>query len=157
MKHSLDKMALGAQLVAASLLGTVIVHPVPSFAKEPMRVASTTKATRTDDVEARIKQLHSELRITSAQEDAWKSIAETMRSNSKTMEELRTRQTQSERTAPAPDMIHAYGNTTDAHADAIRKFASAFQPLYDSMSDAQKKTADDVFRRRVHEAARRKS
>ena len=50
-------------------------------------------------------------------------------------------------------MITAYAKTMDAHADGVHKFATAFQPLYDSMSDAQKKTADEVFRARVHQAA----
>jgi hypothetical protein len=44
----------------------------------------------------------------------------------------------------------------DAHAEAVHKFATTFQPLYDSMTPAQKKTADNVFRERVREAAARK-
>ena len=34
----------------------------------------------------------------------------------------------------------------DAHADGIKKFTPAFETLYVSMSDAQKKDADALFR-----------
>ena len=38
----------------------------------------------------------------------------------------------------------------------MSKFVPAFQALYDSMSDAQKKTADAMFRSRVRSAAAKK-
>jgi hypothetical protein len=41
--------------------------------------------------------------------------------------------------------LKSYSEITDAHAEGLRKFIAAFQPLYDSMPDAQKKEADMVF------------
>jgi hypothetical protein len=78
-----------------------------------------------------------------------------MRENARHMAELRQRQEQLQRNASAPDVIEAYGKTMDAHAQAVHDFAGAFRTLYDGMSDPQKRKADDVFRRRVREAAER--
>ena len=78
-----------------------------------------------------------------------------MRDNAKSLEEVRKAQGQNEKTANAPDVINSYAKTMDTHASAVHKFASVFQGLYDGMSDQQKKTADVVFRNRVHEAATR--
>ena len=46
----------------------------------------------------------------------------------------------------AVDDLKSYGEITDAHADGIKKFTPVFATLYDSMSDAQKKQADTLFR-----------
>ena len=76
-----------------------------------------------------------------------------MRDNAKAMEELRAQQDTALATASAPEMIDAYGKTMEEHAENVQKFSDVFQSLYDSMSDAQKKTADAVFRERVEKAA----
>jgi hypothetical protein len=44
-------------------------------------------------------------------------------------------------------MLSAGENLDAAQLEGLRKFIDAFQPLYDSMPDAQKKIADYVFRR----------
>jgi cell pole-organizing protein PopZ len=138
-----------ARVALAALFGAAILaYPLVGNAGK----AQTTPA---EDVETRIKTLHTQLRITPEQETAWKDVAAAMRDNSKTMEDLYRQQAEKEKTASAPDVIDAYGQTMDAHANAIHKFATAFQSLYDDMSTTQKKTADDVFRHRVHDAAKR--
>ena len=43
--------------------------------------------------------------------------------------------------------LHTRLQITAAHADGIKKFVPVFSALYDSMSDAQKKNADHIFRR----------
>ena len=140
--------------LAAMTLGAVVLgQPSIGATADIKPVAMKTTPARGDDVEARIKTLHNQLRITAEQEPAWNTVAETMRSNAKSRADIHSEQTATERTATAPEMVTAYAKTMDAHADGVHKFATAFQPLYDSMSDAQKKTADDVFRVRVHEAA----
>jgi len=45
----------------------------------------------------------------------------------------------------------------EAHEAGMAKFVPAFQALYDSMSDAQKKTADAMFSRKVRTSAAKKS
>ncbi|MEO7435480.1 MAG: Spy/CpxP family protein refolding chaperone [Candidatus Binatia bacterium] len=144
------RISLGGRAAAVAVGVLILTVPMVGSSKE-----NPGKATRGPEVETRIKTLRTELKITPEQESAWNDVAQAMRDNAKSMEDVRTRQATEERTASAPDMITAYGKTMDAHAEAIHKFASTFQPLYDSMSDAQKKTADSVFRARIHEAAKR--
>ena len=99
-----------------------------------------------DRVEARIKDLHARLKITQPQEDQWSKVAETMRENGKKMDTL-TKSRAEMASMNAIDDLKSYGEITDAHADGIKRFTPVFKTLYDSMSDAQKKTADEVFRR----------
>ncbi len=87
------------------------------------------------------------------QEPVWKDVAQAMRDNAKAMEELRAQQDTALTTATAPEMIDAYGKTMEEHSENVQKFSGVFQTLYDSMSDAQKKAADAVFRERVERAA----
>jgi hypothetical protein len=140
-------------LAAMTLGATLLAQPVVGAAADVKPVAMKTTQMRGDDVEARIKTLHSQLRVTAEQESAWTTVADAMRENAKARADLHGEQATVEKTATAPEMITAYAKTMDAHAEGVHKFATVFQPLYDSMSDAQKKTADEVFRVRVHQAA----
>ena len=146
---ALNDRSRRVRTAAAALFGAAILaYPL-------VGIAAKAKTAQSSDVETRIHTLHTQLRITPEQETAWKDVAAAMRDNSKTMEDIRTQQAEKEKAASAPDVINAYGQTMDAHAQAIHKFATAFQSLYDGMSAPQKKTADEVFRHRVHQAAKR--
>ena len=48
----------------------------------------------------------------------------------------------------AVDDLKSYSEITEAHARGLKRFISVFEPLYASMSDAQKKDADTLFRHR---------
>ena len=155
---SFDKTSITSRLAAATLFGALAFANVTSgLAAEPKKAAIKSKAPQGDDVEARIKTLHSQLKITPEQESAWNDVAQQMRENAKARADVRSEQTEAEQTASAPDMINAYAKTMDAHAAGVHKFAGVFQTLYDSMSEQQKKTADTVFRDRVHKAAAKRA
>ncbi len=103
-------------------------------------------------VEQRIKQLHSELGITSAEEVQWNQFAQVMRDNATAMDQkLNERGTQLATMTAAQDM-QSYADLSAQHAQDMQKLASAFQTLYTSMSDEQKQTADEVFRGRATRA-----
>ena len=154
--HSFTKTSIGARFAAATLLGAlVLAGSMIGPATDRAHAATKGKSGRADDVETRIKTLHSELHITAAQEAAWNNVAQVMRDNAKTMADLHRQHTEGEKSASAPDMMGAYAKAIDAHADGIHKFMPVFQTLYDSMSDSQKKAADVVFRSHVHAAAAR--
>lgn len=155
--HSFTKPSVGTRLGAATLLGAlVLAGPVTGPAAVAAHAAPKGSASRGDKLEARIKTLHSQLHITAAQEPTWNNVAQVMRDNAKTMSDLGRQQAEAERSASAPDMLNAYAKTIDGYADGIHKFIPIFQTLYDTMSEAQKKTADTVFRTRVHTAAARR-
>jgi ribosomal 50S subunit-associated protein YjgA (DUF615 family) len=99
-----------------------------------------------DRVEARITELHARLEITPAQEELWTSVTQVMRDNAKTMEALTKARSEQAKTMTAIDDLKSYGEITEAHADGLKKFIPAFESLYNTMSDEQKKNADTIFR-----------
>jgi acyl-coenzyme A synthetase/AMP-(fatty) acid ligase len=125
-------------LAAAALIATF------AFASGPVIAAKDTSAER---VEARIKDMHAKLKITQAQEEQWAKVAKVMRDNEKVMEPLINSRMEKYKTMTAIDDLKSYGEITDAHADAIKRFTPIFATLYAGMSDAQKKDSDTMFRR----------
>ena len=135
----------------------VLASPSPSRAasSEP-EMATAGKASKPDRVEARIKELQTKLKITPAQEELWSNVAQVMRDNAKTMEALTKARTEGASTMTAIDDLKSYSEIADAHADGLKKFIQAFEPLYAAMSDAQKKSADKLFRQHAHMKAKAK-
>ena len=125
-------------LAVAALIATF------AFASGPVIAAKDTSAER---VEARIKDMHAKLKITQAQEEQWAKVAKVMRDNEKVMEPLINSRMEKYKTMTAIDDLKSYGEITDAHADAIKRFTPIFATLYAGMSDAQKKDSDTMFRR----------
>jgi protein CpxP len=130
--------AAARAFAAAVLVSTIAFAPGPVFA---------AKASGEDRVETRIKDMHAKLTITQAQEDQWGKVAQVMRDNEKTVEPLIKARIENAKTMTAVDDLKSYAEITDAHADGIKKFTPVFATLYASMSDAQKKEADVLFRR----------
>jgi len=89
--------------------------------------------------------MHTKLKITPAQEGQWNNVAQVMRDNAKTLDTLTQARVSNASTMTAIADLKSYSEITDAHAEGLKKFVAAFQPLYDSMSDAQKKGADMLF------------
>lgn len=122
--------------------------PTPSA----MPAATPAKASKahgnpSDRVEARIKTLHSELKITPAQDAQWNAVAQAMRQDAATMTDLIQQRQQNAATMTAVEDLTSYGKITQAHADGVKSIVGPFSTLYASFSDAQKKTADSVFSR----------
>lgn len=116
-----------------------------SAASPPTDAHAMTVAAHSS-VESRISSLHSRLQITAAQETLWQPVAQVMRDNAGTMDALRQTRLTSIGSMNAVDDLKSYGEVADAHADGIRKLTPAFQALYDTMSEAQKRNADQIFR-----------
>jgi periplasmic protein CpxP/Spy len=129
--------AAARAVAAAALVATV------AFASGPVIAA---KASAEDRVEARITKMHAKLMITPAQEDQWAKVAQVMRDNESSVEPLVKTRRENAKTMTAVDDLKSYAAIADAHADGIKKFTPVFAALYDSMSDAQKKDADAMFR-----------
>jgi len=107
-------------------------------------------APRTDaQVEAHLKRLHAQLKITSAESQQWDALAAVIRDNEKEMNGLLEQREQKAKSMTALDNLRSYEEITDAHAEGMKKLVPAFEQLYDVMPDAQKKVADAVFDQRV--------
>ncbi len=122
--------------------------PPSSSAAAPAAKAPAPGAGPAGYVEARIKSLHDQLKITAAEETQWSAVAQAMRDNAKAVGTLVADRTKGAKTMSAIDDLHSYQAIAKTHLDGINKLIPAFEALYAAMPDAQKKTADAVFSRR---------
>lgn len=118
------------------------VHPSAATARQPTAASHD----RAGNIEQRIVALHGELAISPAQQPQWNQFAQVMRSNAETMDEAFQRRVQAMPTMTAAENMASYAQVSMEHAKDMQKLVPAFQALYDTMSDNQKKTADQVFR-----------
>jgi periplasmic protein CpxP/Spy len=137
----------------AAARAATVVAAVATMALAATPVFATRDAGQAR-VETRINEMHAKLKITAAEEEQWAKVAGVMRDNAKKMDELNSTRAANATTMNAVDDLKSYGAVVDAHADEIKRFAAAFEPLYAGMSDAQKAEADALFR---HGASARKS
>jgi protein CpxP len=101
---------------------------------------------RPDRVEGRITAMHQSLGITPAQEKQWTAVAQAMRDSAAAIETIADNRHAKIKTMTAVDDLRSYETLSQAHADGMKSVVAAFAPLYDAMSDSQKKTADGLFR-----------
>jgi periplasmic protein CpxP/Spy len=119
----------------------------------PSASSQTVKPRSDAQAEARITQLHKELKITKDQEGDWNALAQDMRDNARAMSsEIQSRN--STKPMNAVDNLKSYAQIADTHADGLKKIVPDFEKLYNAMSPAQKKTADTVFNQRVNQRVR---
>jgi hypothetical protein len=137
-------------IVASTFLAAGAFAQTPAPANATPVAMAKGDARRDAKVEAQIKDLHAKLKITQAEETQWAAVAKTMRENAKDLDGAIDKRASSRNTATAVDDLNAYGEIAQTHADAVKKLASAFAPLYSAMPDDQKKTADEVFAHRSH-------
>ena len=126
--------------------------PPPGATPAPPNTPPPTmsKPMAADQVETRIKSLHDQLKITPAQEAQWATVAQAMRDSASKINALIQQRAQSAKTMSAVDDLHSYQAIAQAHADGLGNLVPAFETLYASMSDAQQKNADAVFKKRPH-------
>jgi hypothetical protein len=145
-------------VLAAGLLLAIATLAAPASAATPGQTQASahvmTVAAHTP-VDTRINSLHARLQITADQESLWQPVAQVMRDNASTMDSLRQSRMANASNMSAIDDLRSYGQVVDAHADGIKKLTSAFEALYNSMSDTQKHNADLIFRSDTHHAAKK--
>ncbi|RKR45868.1 Spy/CpxP family protein refolding chaperone [Paraburkholderia sp. BL17N1] len=140
------KKALVMLATAVAMSGAFAQTSAPASASAPGSAASAPagKAGHERNVEDRIAYLHSQLKITSAQESQWNAFADVMRGNGQTMGQL-FQQRRAATNLSALDDMKQYATIAQAHADGMKKLVDAFDPLYNSFSPEQKKLADVTF------------
>ena len=139
-------------VAAAALLSALVLSAPLRAATTDTQVAQATtapaapaKPSRADRVEARVTKLHDQLKITATQEPQWNAVAQVMRDNENTMRAAIEQRRQNAATMTAVDDLRSYQAITEAHAQGLQKLVPAFQALYETMSDDQKKNADKIF------------
>jgi periplasmic protein CpxP/Spy len=147
-------------MAAATLLGALLVAgplyaaaPAPAPGAAP---AATTpapqdvepaagKPSRADRVETRIKTLHDKLGITAAQEASFGAVAQAMRDNAAANAAASEKHREGKGSMTAVEELRSYQEVMETHAQGLQKLIPAFETLYASLSDGQKKTADELF------------
>jgi periplasmic protein CpxP/Spy len=151
---------IAAVLVSATFVfgGAVAQIPDQSASQHAAADASgsamaKSDAKRDNAVEKHIKEMHVTLKITSAEESQWNAVAATMRESAKDLDRAIDKRAANVASATAIDDLNSYAEIAQAHANGVKKLASAFAVLYSAMSDDQKKEADQVFSHR-HEGGK---
>ena len=146
-----------AVLASTFLIGAAYAQsPTPSAGAPPSPNASPSAMMKADakrdmKVERHIKDLRAKFKITPAEESQWVAVAQTMRDNANELDKAIDKREANVNNATAIDDLNAFGEIVQTHADDIKKLSTAFSPLYASMSDDQKKVADEEFSGRAHE------
>lgn len=102
-------------------------------------------------VEGRLAFLKAELKITPAQEPQWNKFADAFRSVAKsaqaTQQQMMGNGSQMMGGGPvtAPQRLDRYETMLSTRLDAVRTIKAAFDPLYASLSDEQKRAADELL------------
>jgi isopropylmalate/homocitrate/citramalate synthase len=117
-----------------------------------LSIALPALAAGIDPVEAQITALHKKLQITAAEEPQWTDLAQVMRDNAKSHEDMVAEKRKTETTMNASEDLHAYAQLEQARAEHLEKLAESFDKLYAVMSDPQKKVADTYFRQHKRRA-----
>jgi hypothetical protein len=145
---------------AATLLGAIVLaspllaadKTAPSPAQQAMAAPASDSAGMSS-VEARIKDLHKKLHITAAQKPQWDALTQVMRDNAQAMTDLQNKRASDSQSMSAVEVIKSYESVIEAHESGMKKFVPPFEALYNTMSDAQKKSADSLFRNREKASA----
>jgi LTXXQ motif family protein len=97
---------------------------------------------RPQNVEANIAELHRKLQITAAQEAQFNAVAAVMRDNAR----LEASVPQQPANSTAVDDLRAYIKYTELELGGLKKMLPPLEALYATLSPAQKKAGDALFR-----------
>jgi protein CpxP len=136
--YALVGLLLGATLSAPAALAQSATAP----AGQTQRGAQSTP----DRVEQRIADLHARLQITPDQQPLWDKFAQVMRDNARQMRQVADDRSAKIKAMNASDNMQSYAQIVMQHAQDLQSLATAFQPLYASLSPEQQRTADTMFR-----------
>ena len=98
-----------------------------------------------DRIEGRLAFLKTELKITEAQAGAWNQLADAIRSAAKHHNERMKAVFSGDQTSKSlPERLDAQEQFISIRLEEIRQIKASLKTLYDVLSDAQKKDADDM-------------
>ena len=151
-RRPLYAAALAGAVIASGAVGFAVAQPAPSA---PQAAGQAVQGKHGHQraayqpgrhIEGRIAFLKTELKITSAQNAAFEAVANAMRENDRTMRAaFEARQQQQGQPTNLLDRLDRRQKGAEAMASATSKLKAAWAPLYASLSDEQKKTADELY------------
>jgi hypothetical protein len=132
--------------------------PAPATTAAATTVASAAASAQLSPaaravIEERIAKLRTELGITPTQMPLWSAFAQAMLDNAAATNGLFAERAVAVKTMNAVENMHSYAQIARAYADNTERLATAFDSLYASLSDVQKRAADMLFRQQAMAAA----
>ena len=118
----------------------------PAAASSPLAGHPVAGKNAEERVEHRINELHAQLRITLAERPQWDQFAEVMRGNARDMDQAFIQRAEQFQSLNALQNMQSYEQIAEAHARHLQRLVPAFENLYNTMPDQQKRLADQVFR-----------
>src|SRR5271156_2588794 len=118
----------------------------PAAASSPLAGHPVAGKNAEERVEHRINELHAQLRITPAERPQWDQFAEVMRENARDLDQAFVQRAEQFQSMNALQNMQSYEQIAEAHAQHLQKLVPAFENLYNTMPDQQKRLADQVFR-----------
>ena len=148
MKNKIRRLARPAFPIVMILLTVIFITGVGFSVAASTETGSATKVRRShlERTEARINDLQNALKITKDQQELWNSLTQVMRDNAKTMDDLIKARIEKSKAMNAVEDLKSYNQISEAQLEGMKKFMPAFEALYNSMSDDQKKNADSLFK-----------
>ncbi len=114
---------------------------LPGTAFARLQLAQAPAAAATPGIEANLARLHQQLAITPAQQPRFEAFANAMRENA------RMTPGAPRADATAVDDLQLAIEDSELELTALKRLLPPMQALYASLSPAQQKTANEVFRR----------
>lgn len=137
---------LFAAAPAALLLALAFAAPAPVLAQGMQGTPGATMPMRPDRTEGRIAFIKAELKITEAQTALWNAVADAMRANAAASRPMREHMHAGHgKATTAIERLEMQERMMTLRADGLRGLLAAFRPFYATLSDEQKKTADELF------------
>ena len=107
-------------------------------------------------VERRIADLRTRLHITSGEDQQFNQFAQVMRDNAKAIDQSYQQRASKLASMSAVDNMQSYAEIEQQRAQDVQKLVPAFQTLYNTLTDQQKKAADNMFRTYAENAQTRR-
>jgi LTXXQ motif family protein len=147
-------LAVAAILAGAGGIGIPAIHQAAAQATTAPQQGQEREHHRFDPtrhIEGRIAFLKAELKITDAQAPQFEKVAQAMRDNAKERAQA-FQQFRGDRDKPqsAVERLEMRARFDQMRSQQAERFLAAFRPLYQGLSDDQKKSADDLLARPRH-------
>ncbi len=125
--------------------GMMCMRDMMSMMRSMMSMMGAQSGMMASNVEGRIASLKTELKITEAQTPAWNKFAEALRATAGSMNGMYEQMMQSGPTTTLPARLERRETMLAAHLGRVKTLKEALDPLYASLSDEQKKVANNMM------------
>jgi protein CpxP len=153
---SARNLLIAASVIASGFAGGLALAQPASQPGAPAaaHVQRADRAAPGQFIEGRIAFLKTELKLTAQQTPLFDKLADEMRTGAKAMQERHAQRQQASATTPAPqsalEKLERRSTAMKEMTAVQDRYLAAFRPLYQSLSDDQKKTADLLFAKGGH-------